>query len=83
MSFWELVRVLKKIGHEPVAPQKSGAHFLKNWARVTDTIPVNLSFLTPSRKRLAGLSLIRIYATGRRSIGGSGEVRLCRPADGI
>jgi hypothetical protein len=60
MSFWELVRVLKEIGHEPVAPQKSGAHFLKNWARATDTIPVNLAFPTPSRKRLARLSLIRI-----------------------
>ncbi|MEN9602992.1 MAG: hypothetical protein RIS56_2598 [Verrucomicrobiota bacterium] len=61
MSFWELVRVLKEIGHEPVAPQKSGAHFLKNWARATDTIPVNLAYPTPpSRKRLARLSLIRI-----------------------
>jgi hypothetical protein len=60
MSFWELVRVLKEIGREPVAPQKSGAHFLKNWARATDTILVNLALPIPSRKRPIRLSPIGI-----------------------
>ena len=57
MSFWERVRALSKISHEPLGFLKTWVLFLKNWARATDTILVNLALPIPSRENALPVSV--------------------------
>lgn len=56
MSFWERVRVLTDIGHEPLGFLKTWVLFLKNEARATHKISVNLALPIPSRENASPAS---------------------------
>jgi hypothetical protein len=57
MSFWERVRALSKIGHEPLGFLKTWVLFLKNEARATHKISVNLALPIPSRENALPVSV--------------------------